>query len=80
VGASELVRRRLAEFARAGGTVLFVSEDLDELLALCDRLLVMARGTVVADLPRAEFDSYRVGALMTGSSTGIARPMAEVSR
>jgi ABC-type uncharacterized transport system ATPase subunit len=80
VGASEFVRRRLAEFARAGGTVLFVSEDLDELLGLCDRLLVMARGTVVADLPRGEFDAYHVGALMTGSSPGGTRLMTGATR
>jgi simple sugar transport system ATP-binding protein len=67
VRATDFVGRRLAEFARAGGAVLFVSEDLDELLGLCDRLLVMSRGTIVADLPRAEFDAYRVGALMTGA-------------
>lgn len=67
VRATEFVRRRLADFARAGGAVMFVSEDLDELLGLCDRLLVMAGGTVVADLPRPQFDAYRVGALMTGA-------------
>ena len=67
VGATEFVRRRLLAFAREGGAVLLVSEDLDELLALCGRVVVMYRGRLVGDLPRAEFDAYRIGALMAGA-------------
>jgi simple sugar transport system ATP-binding protein len=47
--------------------VLLISEDLDELLQLCDRIVVMYRGQIVGDLGRAEFDPYRLGALMTGT-------------
>jgi simple sugar transport system ATP-binding protein len=67
VGATEFVRRRLLAFAGEGGAVLLVSEDLDELLAVCGRVLVMYRGRLVGDLPRAEFDAYRIGALMAGA-------------
>ncbi len=67
VRATDFVRRRLLEFARAGGGVLLVSEDLDELLQLCDRMLVIYRGTIVADLPRSAFDPYQIGALMAGT-------------
>jgi simple sugar transport system ATP-binding protein len=67
VRATDFVRRRLLEFARAGGAVLLVSEDLDELLHLCDRLLVMYRGRVMATLDRPDFDVYRIGALMAGA-------------
>src|SRR5574341_796201 len=53
VRATDFVRRRLLEFARGGGGVLRVSEDLEELLHLCSRILVIYRGSIVADLPRA---------------------------
>jgi simple sugar transport system ATP-binding protein len=46
---------------------LLISEDLDELLQLCDRIVVMYRGVSVAEVARAEFDSYRIGALMAGA-------------
>ena len=68
VRAAALVRQRLLAFAEAGGAVLLLSEDLDELLSTCDRLLVMYAGRIVADLPRAEFDVYRIGALMAGTA------------
>jgi simple sugar transport system ATP-binding protein len=67
VRATDFVRRRLLEFTRGGGGVLLISEDLDELLQLCDRIVVMYRGQIVGDLGRAEFDPYRLGALMTGT-------------
>jgi simple sugar transport system ATP-binding protein len=50
-----------------GGGVLLVSEDLDELLRVSDRLLVMYRGRIVGQLGRAEFDAYRIGSLMAGA-------------
>lgn len=78
VRATDFVRRRLLEFARNGGAVLLISEDLDELLQLCDRMLVVYRGTLVADLGRKDFDPYRIGALMTG--TREERPDARAPR
>jgi general nucleoside transport system ATP-binding protein len=47
--------------------VLLVSEDLDELLSVCDRILVMYRGRLSANLDRRGFDAYRIGALMAGA-------------
>ena len=67
VRATAFVRRRLADFAHGGGGVLLISEDLDELLQVCDRIVVMYRGAVMADVPRAAFDSYRIGASMAGA-------------
>jgi simple sugar transport system ATP-binding protein len=67
VRATEFVRGQLLEFVRRDGAVLLISEDLDELLQLCDRILVMYRGRIVGDLPRPAFDAYRIGALMAGA-------------
>jgi simple sugar transport system ATP-binding protein len=46
--------------------ILLVSEDLDELLILCDRIAVLHRGRTVGMLERREFDRYRIGRLMSG--------------
>jgi len=66
LGTTQLVHRRLLALREAGGAVLLVSEDLDELLALADRLLVMYRGRVNGQFERGEADPYRVGAAMAG--------------
>ncbi len=52
----ELVRA----VAAAGAGVLVVSSDTDELIGLCDRLLVMCRGEVTDELARGEFDRERI--------------------
>jgi simple sugar transport system ATP-binding protein len=67
VRATEFVRGRLVAFARNGGAVLMISEDLDELLQLCDRILVLYQGRLVGEFSRPEFDPYRIGALMAGT-------------
>jgi ABC-type uncharacterized transport system ATPase subunit len=50
--------------------VLLVSEDLDELLELCDRIVVMLEGRIVADLPRGACDRRELGRYMTGARAG----------
>ena len=66
VGASGAVRKYLlAERARGAG-VLLVSEDLDELLALSDRLLVLYEGQIVGRLTSDEATPERLGLLMAG--------------
>ena len=70
VKAAEFVRQRLLAFRSAGGGVLLISSDLDELTSLCDRILVMYRGRIVASLARREFDPLRIGHLMAGAQPG----------
>src|SRR5262249_25258871 len=53
IGAIELVHRRLVALRDAGNAVLLVSVELDEILALADRILVMHDGRIVGDVPRA---------------------------
>jgi simple sugar transport system ATP-binding protein len=66
VGATEYVRSELLARREAGSAVLLVSEDLDELLALSDRIVVLYEGAIVGDLPVAHADPERLGMLMAG--------------
>ena len=60
------VHRVLAEFAAAGGAVLLVSSDLDELLELSARLFVMSRGRM-RETGQGDRDPSRLGMLMAGN-------------
>jgi rhamnose transport system ATP-binding protein len=53
VGAKAAVHRVTSEFARAGGGVIMVSSELPEILGMSDRVLVMRRGRVRGEFPRA---------------------------
>ncbi len=68
VGAAALVQSRLIEARNAGSAVLLVSFELDEVLALADRILVLFRGAIVGAFERADFDRARIGALMAGAA------------
>ena len=70
VGASRVVHRHLDEIRQRGGAVLLLSEDLDELMERCDRIVVLDRGRVTGDLARHEFDRRRIGELMVGGVDG----------
>jgi simple sugar transport system ATP-binding protein len=71
VGAIETVRSRLVEAADRGLGVLLISEDLDEIMSLSDRVLVMYEGRIVADLPMDRADRHRIGLLMGGSLESV---------
>jgi simple sugar transport system ATP-binding protein len=66
VGATEYVRAVLLERRAAGTAILLISEDLDELLGLADRLVVLYEGRIVGRLDAAEADGERLGLLMAG--------------
>jgi simple sugar transport system ATP-binding protein len=68
VGAIENVRERLVTAADEGVGVLLISEDLDEILSLADRILVMYEGRIVDDLPAEGADRERIGLTMGGSN------------
>ena len=57
---------KLLERRRQGVAILLLSEDLDELLLLCDRIAVLYRGRIVGTLRRDRFDRYEIGRLMSG--------------
>jgi len=70
IGATEFVHRQLLDLRAKGGGVLLISEDLEELFALSDRIAVMYSGRLMADLPIAEASVERVGLLMAGVEPG----------
>ena len=67
IGAAEYIHRRLIEERGRGAAVLVISEDLDEVLALSDRIAVMSEGRILAVMGRDEATIQRVGLLMAGS-------------
>jgi ABC-type uncharacterized transport system ATPase subunit len=72
IGAIEFINQQLVDLKRAGCAILLVSVELDEILALSDRILVMNAGRVVGTVARAEADRHRLGLMMAGVGEGAA--------
>ena len=72
VGSIEYIHERIVALRDAGVAVLVVSTELDEVMALADRVVVMYRGKVVADLPRASTNHNEVGLYMAGAKESAA--------
>lgn len=68
IGATEYVHRKLIEQKERGAAILLISEDLEEVLHLSDRILVIFEGRIVGEMSAAEADVQTIGALMTGAS------------
>ena len=73
VGAVELAHRLLLERRAAGAAILLISEDLDEVLALSDRVAVLYEGRIAGIADAADTDIARIGLLMTGGTSGDRR-------
>ena len=67
IGAIEFIHGRLRAMRDAGGAVLLVSSELDEILALADRVIVMNAGKVTGELPIEQCDEAALGRLMGGA-------------
>jgi len=65
---TEAVHRRILEMRDAGACVLYASVELDELLTLTDRIIVLHHGTLAGELPTVEATSEQLGLLMGGSA------------
>ena len=68
VGATEFVHQRLMEQKQRGAAILLVSEDLDEILTLSDRILVIYQGAIVGEFAANEIDINQISLLMTGAA------------
>lgn len=62
----EFVYTKMLELKNQGMATLLISEDLDELLLLCNRIAVIYRGRLMGILDRSQFDKYQIGRLMSG--------------
>lgn len=68
IGATEFVHQTLLAEREKGTSVLLISADLDEIMALSDRIAVMFGGRVIGVLDRCEADVNTIGLLMGGVS------------
>ena len=66
IGAIEFIHRRLIAMRDAGKAVLLVSVELDEILSLADRILVMFDGIITGELKGGDADERRIGLAMAG--------------
>jgi simple sugar transport system ATP-binding protein len=69
VGAIEFIHKRLVEERDNGKAVVLVSLELDEVMSLSDRILVMYKGQVVAEVPGSQATEEGLGILMAGGGT-----------
>ena len=76
-GAAALIRQALADLARAGAAVLVISQDLDEIFEIADRIAVISRGELSSTFGAGEIDRERVGLLMAGAHETAAESTAE---
>ena len=70
VGATEYVRRRLLEQKQRGAAIFLISEDLDELLNLADRIAVIFKGEIMEIIDPKEATMNKLGLLMAGVRDG----------
>lgn len=62
----DFVYQKLLLRRQEGDATLLISEDLDELIRISDRIAVLYRGEILGMLERSEFDKYAIGRLMSG--------------
>jgi simple sugar transport system ATP-binding protein len=67
VGATETVHHLLLQERERGAAVLLISEDLDELLSLSDRIIVLYEGQVMGEVPPDDNQIEKIGLMMAGS-------------
>lgn len=68
VGATQYVREQLLHRRETGGAILLLSEDLEEVLELADRVAVMFKGRFMGILARGQADAATIGLMMAGST------------
>ena len=74
VAAARYIHERLREEARKGTAILVISEDLDEVISLSDRVLVMYEGTIIGEVEPRTATREAIGLMMAGISAGQAPP------
>jgi simple sugar transport system ATP-binding protein len=67
VGSIEFIHRRIVEQRDAGVAVLLISAELDEILSLSDRIIVLYKGAIVGEIDGAQASRERIGLWMMGT-------------
>ncbi len=66
IGAIEYIHKHLVEMRENGVAVLLISVELDEIMSLSDRIIVMNNGEIVGELSSKESDEKKIGLMMAG--------------
>ena len=69
IGAIEFIHRKLVALRDAGAGILLVSVELEEILSLSDRILVMFEGRIVGEVTASEADEQQLGLMMANAHT-----------
>ena len=69
VGAKFEIYTHLNDMAREGSAILFISSEMEELIGVCDRIMVMCGGEVTGTLERADFSQEKLLTLAIRSAT-----------
>jgi simple sugar transport system ATP-binding protein len=72
IGAIEFIHKRLIAMRDQGNAVLLVSVELDEIMSLADRIIVMFEGNIVGQLTQDEADERKLGLMMAGEQLSTA--------
>ena len=66
-GAAATIRQALIDLARSGSAVVVISQDLDEIFEIADRIAVISRGQLSTAAPKAEWNREKIGLAMAGA-------------
>jgi ribose transport system ATP-binding protein len=77
VGAKQNIYAMMRAFVRDGGAILFYSTELDELVQLCDRCLVLYRNSIAGELDREALSQDRILSLASGYRNEARLPAVE---
>ncbi len=73
VGATEYVRNALVKYRDMGSGVLLISEDLEEIMSISDRIAVIYEGRIVGVVSQKEADVEEIGLMMAGTPLEVIR-------
>jgi simple sugar transport system ATP-binding protein len=66
IGATEYIHQRLLQQREEGTAILLISEDLDEIIALSDRIAVLYEGRIMGIVERNQATLEQIGLMMAG--------------
>lgn len=76
IGSTRFVYEQIREASASGCAIAVLSEDLDEVIAISDRVVALYQGAVAGEWPSDQVDPYEVGRRMTGVGTTTAGEVA----